>query len=112
MGAALAPNPLRCIWSDSTRATIEALDRLTNGREQTVKHVHVDNRGGQTFITDNVQTGGKEIGKIADQSHATGAAGTIAALPSPDPLRNGVPIPGSQWEAEMQNARRDKSRRA
>src|SRR5690606_16500795 len=30
-----------------SRATVEALERLTSGREQTVRHVHVDNRGGQ-----------------------------------------------------------------
>ncbi len=41
-----------------SRATVEALERITNGREQTVRHVHVDNRGGQAVIAETVQTGG------------------------------------------------------
>ncbi len=86
-----------------SRATIEALDRLANGREQTVRHVHVDNRGGQAVIAETVHTGGQQNGKIADQSHgtATGAAGVGSALPSPDPLGIGVPIPGSERQAAV-----------
>ena len=44
-----------------SRATIEALDRLANGREQTVRHVHV-NEGGQAVIADEFHhhTGGQE----------------------------------------------------
>jgi hypothetical protein len=53
-----------------SRATVEALDRLTNGREQTVRHVHVDNRGGQAVIAETVQTGGQENGKSNGQPHA------------------------------------------
>lgn len=41
------------------RTTIEALDRLARGGEQVIKHVHVDNRGGQAVIADTVQTGGE-----------------------------------------------------
>ena len=41
------------------RTTIEALDRLARGGEQVIKHVHVDNRGGQAVIADSVQSGGK-----------------------------------------------------
>ncbi|WP_321327000.1 hypothetical protein [uncultured Parasphingorhabdus sp.] len=40
------------------RTTIETLDRLARDGVQTVKHVHVDNRGGQAVITESVQTGG------------------------------------------------------
>jgi hypothetical protein len=53
-----------------SRATVEVLDRLTNGREQTVRHVHVDNRGGQAVIAETVQTGGQENGKSNGQPHA------------------------------------------
>jgi hypothetical protein len=49
------------------RTTVEALERLTNGHEQTVRHVHVDNRGGQAIIADTVNTGGQEVG-ISDNS--------------------------------------------
>ena len=40
------------------RATIEVLDRMDRGGTQTIKHVHVDNRGGQTVIADRITTGG------------------------------------------------------
>jgi len=40
-------------------ATIEALDKMTRQGTQTIKHVHVDNRGGQAVISDTVQIGGK-----------------------------------------------------
>lgn len=89
------------------RATIEALDRLANGREQTVRHVHVDNRGGQAVIAENVQTGGKGNGKIDDQSRATGAAGSGPALLGTDPFGNGVPISSREREAAVQDARRE-----
>ena len=92
-----------------SRATIEALDRLANGREQTVKHVHVDNRGGQAVIADNVQTGGKQNEKSDNQSHATGPAGQGPAMLGHDTQGNGVPIASREGEATMQDARRDKS---
>ncbi|HEY9578334.1 MAG TPA: hypothetical protein VIR65_00560 [Rhizorhapis sp.] len=95
------------------RSTLEALARLHQPREQTVKHVHV-NEGGQAVVADHFHqhTGDRENGKSVKQSDATGAAGTIAALPSPDPLGNGVPIPSREGEAAMQDARRDQSRSA
>src|SRR3546814_11161604 len=82
-------------------------------RPQTVKHVHV-NEGGQAVVADHFHqhTGDRENGKSVKQSDATGAAGTIAALPSPDPLGNGVLIPSREGEAAMQDARRDQSRSA
>ena len=64
-----------------SRAAIEALDRLTNGREQTVRHVHVDNRGGQAVIADTVQTGGNENGKINGQPHALESMGVASGQP-------------------------------
>lgn len=92
------------------RSTLEALARLHQPREQTVKHVHV-NEGGQAVVADHFHqhTGDRENGKSVKQSDATGPAGAIAALPSPDPLGNGVPIPGSEGQTAMQDARRDKS---
>jgi hypothetical protein len=97
-----------------SRATIEALDRLTNGHEQTVKHVHVDNRGGQAIITDSVTTGGQENGKSAKQSHepATNPAGSSPPLLSADSFGRGVPIACCEGQEAMQDARWDKSRRA
>lgn len=97
-----------------SRSTIEALERLANGREQTVKHVHVDNRGGQAVIAENVHNRGQQNGKVADQSHgaANGPAGGGPALLGADPCRNGVPIASREGQAAMQDARRDEPRRA
>ena len=90
------------------RATLEALAKLHQPREQTVKHVHI-NSGGQAVVADafHQHTGGTENAKTNEQSLATATDGTSAALPSPDPFGNGVPIPSREGEAAMQNARRD-----
>jgi hypothetical protein len=97
------------------RATIEALAKLHQPREQIVKHVHV-NEGGQAVVADQFHqhTGGRKNGKTSEQPHATGAtggAGERAALPGPDPLGNGVPISGGEGKAPVPDARRSKSGR-
>tara|TARA_B110001454_G_scaffold133413_1_gene124195 strand:- start:219 stop:1109 length:891 start_codon:yes stop_codon:yes gene_type:complete len=89
----------------TSQGQMETLARMRRGGEQVVRHVHVDNRGGQAVIAENVHTGGKENGKIDDQSHATGAAGLGPALLGADPFGNGVPIPSREREAAMQDAR-------
>jgi hypothetical protein len=90
------------------RATLETLAKLHQPREQTVRHVHV-NEGGQAVIADQFHhhTGGQENAKIAKQSHSTGTAGESAALSSPDAQGSGVPIASGKREAAMQNARGD-----
>lgn len=95
------------------RATIEALDRLTSGRVQTVKHVHV-NEGGQAIVADQFHqhTGGQKSGQSNEQPHATGTAGESPALSGPDPLGQAVPIPGSEGESAVPYARRQRQRRA
>lgn len=95
------------------RATLEALAKLHQPREQTVKHVHV-NEGGQAIVADHIHqhTGGRENGKNSEQSHATGPAGESPALLGADPEGNGVPLPGGERPEAVPNARRDQSRRA
>lgn len=90
------------------RATLEALAKLHQPREQTVRHVHV-NEGGQAIVTDQFHnhTGGTENAKTNEQFHATTTDGTSAALLSPDPGGNGVPIANREGQAAMQDARRD-----
>ena len=82
-----------------SRAALEALGKLHAPREQTVRHVHV-NEGGQAVIADQFHhhTGGNKNGQSIEQPHATGtgAAGASSTLPSPDPLGNGVPIPSCE----------------
>lgn len=69
-----------------SRATLEALAKLHQPREQTVRHVHVDNRGGQAVIAEAVNTGGLQNGQSAGQAHATGTVGDSATLLGADPL--------------------------
>ena len=99
----------------NSRATLEALSKLHQPREQTVRHVHV-NEGGQAVIADQFHhhTGDQGNRKNAEQCHApaNGAAGASPALPSPDPLGQGMPIASGQGQTSVQDARRDKSRRA
>lgn len=65
------------------RATLEALAKLHQPREQTVRHVHV-NEGGQAVIADQFHhhAGGQENEHSTEQPHATGAgtAGTSSAM--------------------------------
>jgi hypothetical protein len=90
------------------RATLETVVRLHQPREQTVKHVHI-NEGAQAVVADHFHAGGGENGKSNEQSHAAGAAAASPALPRPHPAGDGVPIPSSQREKAMQDARRDES---
>ncbi len=53
-----------------SRATIEALDRMARGGEQVVRHIHVDNRGGQAVIAETFNTGGQRNGKLDRQPQA------------------------------------------
>lgn len=90
-----------------SRATLAELAKLHQPREQTVRHVHV-NEGGQAVIADQFHhhTGGQENGKTGNQPHATGSAGASPALPGPDPTGLGVSIPGGAGPEKVPNARR------
>ena len=89
------------------RATLETLAKLHQPREQTVRHVHV-NEGGQAVVADHFHqhTGGQKNEKSIKQSHATAPAGQCDALPSPDASGNGVSVPFSEGQAQVQDARR------
>lgn len=65
----------------ASRTTLEALAKLHQSREQTVRHVHV-NQGGQAAVADRFHhhAGGSENAESVKQSHATGPAGECAAL--------------------------------
>ncbi len=71
------------------RATIEAIDRLDRGGEQIIKHIHVDNRGGQAVIADTVHTGGNN-GKLDQRPQAQAADASLPPMRSQDPARDGV----------------------
>ena len=91
----------------TSQGQMETLAKMRRGGEQVVRHIHVDNRGGQAVIAENVNAGGPRNGKIDKQSDATGAAGIGPALLGTDPFGSGVPIPSREGEAAMQDARRD-----
>lgn len=95
------------------RATLEALGKLHQPREQTVKHVHV-NEGGQAVVADQIHQhqGEGKNGKSNEQSHTTGAAGESPAMLGEDKAGNGVPISGGEGAEAVQDARRHQSRRA
>lgn len=83
---------------------METLTRMQRGNEQVIKHVYVDNRGGQAVIAENVTTGGAPA-KRGQQPHTAAAVGECAALLGSDPFGSGVPIPGDTRQEAMQDAR-------
>ncbi|HWW64956.1 MAG TPA: hypothetical protein VNZ43_09375 [Sphingomonadaceae bacterium] len=93
----------------NSRATIEALAKLHSPREQTVRHVHV-NEGGQAVIADEFHhhAGGAENAQSTEQPHATrtGAIGGRPALSGPDPLGEALSLPGGEGAQAVPNARR------
>lgn len=97
----------------NSRATLEALVKLHQPREQTVRHVHV-NEGGQAVIADQFHhhAGGSKNEETAEQPHAagTGAAGSGPAMLGHDSQGNGVPIPGDQGAEKVPDARRQGKR--
>ncbi|WP_426051730.1 hypothetical protein [Brevundimonas sp. SL161] len=92
------------------RATLEALARLHQPREQTVRHVHV-NDGGQAIVADHFHhhRGAEENAVSSEQSHAAGPAGECAALPRNDAAGQAVPVPDGVRPEKVSNARRDES---
>ena len=90
------------------RATLEALAKLHQPREQTVRHVHV-NEGGQAIVADQFHnhTGAKKNAKTVDQSHTAGKACDSTTLLSQNTEGNGVSIPSREGQTAMQDARRD-----
>jgi len=94
----------------ASRATLEALAKLHQPREQTVRHVHVSD-GGQAIVADQFHHHGgrRENGKSDEQSQATCAAGERPSLPCPDASGDGVPIASGEGETALQDARRNES---
>ncbi len=94
-----------------SRATLETLVKLHQPREQTVRHVHV-NEGGQAVIADQFHNhaGGHQNAESAEQPHAarTGAAGSGPAMLGHDPKGNVVPVPRDQEREAVPNARRQR----
>lgn len=90
-----------------SRATLEALAKLHQPREQTVRHVHVDNRGRQAVIAETLNTGGQGNGQSAGQAHATATVGSGGALLGADALGWAMPVASGEGAEKVPDARRD-----
>lgn len=95
------------------RATLDALAKLHQPREQTVRHVHV-NEGGQAVVADHFHhhAEGAQNEKSVEQSHATRAAGASAALPCENSSWERMPSASRERKTAVQNARRNESGRS
>jgi len=94
-------------------AQIEALARMRGKGQQTVRVEHVTVEPGGQAIVGDVHHYGRGAGassKNEDQSHATGNSGSSTALPSSNPLGEGVPIAGGKGPEAVPHARRHKPR--
>lgn len=87
---------------------MDTLMRMQRGNEQVVKHVYVDNRGGQAVFAENVSPRGVS-GKGEQQPHATHAIGGGPSLLGSDPFGRGVPIPGGVGPQTLPDARWNQS---
>ena len=72
----------------------EVLAKLQRGGVQTVKHIHIDNRGGQAVVTEQVITGGGVNGESRERAYEQGALGP--ALLGSDPFGVVVPMSSDQ----------------
>lgn len=88
----------------------EVLAKLQRGGEQVVKHIHIDNRGGQAVVTEQVVAGGGVKSKVGEQPYEQGSPGP--ALLGTDPLGNVVPMPSAEGQEAVQTARRRVTRSA
>lgn len=78
----------------------EAMAKLQRGGVQTVKHIHVDNRGGQAVIAEQFHQGGAN-GKIQNQPYEPSAA-----LPSQDAAGIVVPMSSYTGQEALPDSRR------
>lgn len=77
-----------------SRATLEALAKIHQPREQTVKHVHIDNRGGQAVVAENLHARGAKTDDDG-QSYGPTYASTIGAtMLGQDTSWHGVSVSG------------------
>lgn len=87
----------------NSRATLEALAKIHQPREQVVRHVHV-NEGGQAVIAENFHAyRGQENTDASGQVHEQGEG--CPSLPSPNACGNSVPVTSPAGKEALQAAR-------
>lgn len=79
-------------------AQAETLAKLQRGGEQVIKHVHIDNRGGQAVVAEQFIKGGSGE-EQRDQSHALGPAMLGQNAPG-----HTLPVPGDQGAEAVPDA--------
>lgn len=88
----------------------EVLTKMQRGGEQVVRHVHVDNRGGQAIIAENVHTGGQGVnaknGERPDEAGATDILGLCAPMPGAQPFGQPVSVSSGEGQEALPHARR------
>ena len=95
-----------------SRATIEALAKIVQPREQTVRHIHVGPDGQAVFIEN--YNGGIGNGRFDERAHAptdAGGAGERTTLLGHDTLGSAVPFGPSEGESTLSDARRGSGER-
>jgi len=105
--------PIWTVWSGQSAYSSRTLIWQTPSQTRAATfRGEVQRFRGQAVIADQFHhhVGGQENGQSVKQPHATGtgAAGTSSALPSPDPLREAMPIPSREGEPAVQDARRQR----
>lgn len=89
------------------RATVEALAKMHQKREQTVRHVHVY-EGGQAVVAEQFHHhGGYSYANFSGRPFepAAGATGPGAAVLGADAARNALPVPGDEGARALPIAR-------
>lgn len=74
---------------------MDTLMRMQRGNEQVIKHVYVDNRGGQAVFAENVTPPGAGNNQ-PQQPYGAAATGVCAPMLGADAFGNGVPISGHE----------------
>lgn len=93
----------------NSRATLEALARIHQPREQIVKHVNVNEGGQAVFANEIHQNRGKgsdDDGPGAHGERATRPHEPSAPMLGQDPQGNGVPVSGNEGQEAVPAARR------
>lgn len=81
----------------------ETLAKLQRGGVQEVRHVHINNQGGQAVITDKVTIGARANVEVEEQPYGQGALGT--AMLGYDAAGNGLPIASDQGSQALPSPR-------
>lgn len=87
----------------------ETLAKLQRGGEQVIKHVHIDNRGGQAVVAEQIVTGGQE-NKSGEQAYEQGSCS--AALLGENTIRDIVPMPRDTGQEALPHTRRSGGKRS